>query len=241
MQRCARDWKGTTNLRRMSKTHGAMVSSQEEQSSNNATMRDGYIQPPHFLTALACASELAKRPKQLTTYLTLECATSENLNIWSISFANPTYSRYVHGLRDISHRQLVHPDHPVPTIRLSGHTQRTLSIGNVQRSLIRHGNGASSWFRRPAEPELMTQTEPQTLRRHTTCGHRGRVAFSYSKTENKRVWELRSSRQQSRVTFQSLWSARHSTQTQHSNARRERETTEPLLLLRRIVRQRTTT
>ena len=44
--------------------------------------------------------------------------------------------------------------------------------------------------------------------------------------------ELRSSRQQSRVTFQSLWSARHPTQTQHSNARRERETTEPLLLLR---------
>ena len=91
-----------------------------------------------------------------------------------------------------------------------------------QRSLIRHGNGASSWFRRAAEPELMTQTKPQTLHRHTTCGRRGRVAFSYSKTEkNKRVWELRRSRQQSRVTIQSIWSARHPTQTQHSNARRE--------------------
>ena len=71
-----------------------------------------------FLTALAYASELARRPKQLTTCLTSECATSENLNIWSISFANPKYSRYVHGVRDTSHRQLVHPDHSVPTIRL---------------------------------------------------------------------------------------------------------------------------
>ena len=119
--------------------------------------------------------------------MTSECATSENLNIWSMSFANPKYSRYVHGVRDTSHRQLVHPDHSVPTIRLRwasfGHTPRTLSIGNVQRSLIRHGNGASSWFRRAAEPELITQTEPQKLRRHTTCGHRGRVAFSDSKTE----------------------------------------------------------
>ena len=51
----------------------------------------------------------------------------------------------------------------------------------MQRSLIRHGNGASSWFRRAAEPELITQTEPQKLRRHTTCGHRGRVAFNYLK------------------------------------------------------------
>ena len=41
------------------------------------------------LTVLACASELAGRPKQLTTCLTSECATCENLNIWSTSFANP--------------------------------------------------------------------------------------------------------------------------------------------------------
>ena len=112
-------------------------------------------------------------------------------------------------------------------------------MGNVQRSHTRHDNGASSWFRRAAERELMTQTEPQKLRRHTTWGHRGRVTFSNLKRKNnKRVCALRSSRQQSHVSAQSIWSARHPTQMQHSDARRERETAEPLLQLLRIVRRR---
>ena len=55
----------------------------------------------------------------------------------------------------------------------------------TQRSLARHDNGASSWFRRPAKPGLMTQTEPQRLRRHTTGGHPGRVAFNYLKTRKQ--------------------------------------------------------
>ena len=69
------------------------------------------------LTVLACASELAGRPEELTTCLTSECATSENLNIWSISFANPNIGD-MSMASETSHRQLVHPDHSVPTIRL---------------------------------------------------------------------------------------------------------------------------